>query len=381
MRRLHAERIQSWFCAARLEANFFKRDLVKQSPQEATVMKVGIVGCGDASQFHFNAWRGLGIPTAAVCDANRDAAVRAAEKWKIPSYYTDFSKMIKSEDLSAISVCTPPQFHADQAIECLEADCHVVVEKPFTVTTKEADKVMKALHGSSAKLLVIQNQLFEPSMVRAMKQINAGAIGQVIGMSVGLLHSKDEHMVANKNHWCHKLPGGRFGENLAHPVYLLQAMLGNLKAKSVFVEKLGDYPWMPFDDLRVILDADGKFGTIHISFNAPGSNRVDVYADIYGTGGTLHAGIYPISSLIVTKPGRGFWLGENILYQVKIGCSYLAMLLRQKKLLGFSPSHAMIIKSFVKSILNDEEPLVTPKMGYEHVRIVEEICKQIDNAP
>jgi predicted dehydrogenase len=343
-------------------------------------MKVGIVGCGQAGEFHFNAWRSIGIPIAAVCDANKDTAMQAAEKWKIPLYYTELSKMLQSENLFAISICSPPQFHADQAIEALRSDCHVVVEKPFTVTTKEADKVMNVLQGSSPKLTVIHNQLFEPSILHAMKQIKTGAIGQVIGMNVGLLHSKDERMAANKNHWCHKLPGGRFGEILPHPVYLLQAVLGNLEVKSVFVDKLADCPWMPFDDLRVVLEADGKFGTIHTSFNVSGSNRVNVYADIYGTNGTLHAGIYPISSLIAAKPGRGFWLGENIIYQVKIGLTYIGMLLKRRKIWGFSPSHALIIKSSVKSILDNEELPVTPEMGYEHVRIVEEICKQIERA-
>ncbi len=137
---------------------------------------------------------------------------------------------------------------------------------------------------------------------------------------------------------------------------------------------------MPFDDLRVVVEADGKFGTIHTSFNVPGSNKVNVYADIYGTNGTLHAGIYPISSLIAAKPGRGFWLGENIICQTKIVLSYLGILLKQRKLRGFSPSHALIIKSSVKNILDNEEPPVTPEMGYEHVRIVEDICKQIEKA-
>jgi len=344
-------------------------------------MKVGIVGCGWISGLHVNAWRDIGMSVAAACDVNEKTAMRFAEKWKIPSYYTDLSRMLQSEDLFAISICTPPQFHADLAIEALESGCHMVVEKPFTVTTKEADKVMDALRKSSAKLTIIHSQLFEPSMLRAMKRIRMGSIGQVIGMNVGMLHSKDEQMIANKDHWCHKLPGGRFGENLPHAVYLLQAVLGNLEVKSVYTNKLGDYPWMPFDELRVILQADGKIGHIYINFNALGSQKVKVYADIYGTGGTLQAGIYPISSLLVTKPGRGIWLPENIIHQAKIGLSYLSTILAKRK--GpkkFSAAHALIIKSFVRSILGYGKPLVTPEMGYEQVRIAEEITRRIDKA-
>lgn len=341
-------------------------------------MKVGIVGCGEVSERHFNAWRDTGMAIAAVCDANKNAAMQAAEKWRIPSYYTDLSRMLQSEDLFAISICTPPQVHADLAVEALKSGCHVVIEKPFTVTAKEADKVMNTLQKSSAKLTVIHNQLFEPSMLLAMKQIKAGSIGKVVGMNVGMLHSKDEQMTADKNHWSHTLPGGRFGETLPHSVYLLQAVLGKLEVKSIFADKLGEHPWMPFDDLRVILQADRKFGTIHISYNAPKLQIGNVYADIHGTCGALRAGIYPLSSFLVSRPGREIWLSENITRQAKIVLEYLGMLLKHRGLKGFSASHTLIIKSFVKSILNNETPPVTPEMGYENVRIVEQVCRQIE---
>ena len=65
-------------------------------------MKVGIVGCGEVSEFHFIVWRDIGMPIAAVCDVNESTAKQAAEKWKIPHYYTDLSSMLQNEDLSVI---------------------------------------------------------------------------------------------------------------------------------------------------------------------------------------------------------------------------------------------------------------------------------------
>ena len=346
-------------------------------------MKVGIVGCGYVSGFHVNAWRDIGASVTAVCDLNETTAMQFAKKWRIPSHYTGFSEMLQSEDLFAISICTPPQFHANLAIEALESGCHVVMEKPFTVTTKEAGKVLDTLQNSSARLTIIHSQLFEPSMLRATEQIKAGDIGRIVGMNVGILHSSDEPMATDRNNWCHKLPGGRFGENLPHPVYLLQTFLGELKVKSVFADKMGNYPWMPFDELRVILEADEKkFGTIHINFNVPGFQRTDVYADVYGTGGAMRAGIYPVSSLIVTKPGRGIWLAENVIHQVKIGLSYLSTILaKQKGPRSFSAAHVLIIRSFVESIFGNGEPLITPEMGYKTVQVVEQICRQIEKTP
>jgi predicted dehydrogenase len=345
-----------------------------------TCMNVGIIGCGFISGIHVNAWRDAGQTVVAVCDLNEEVALKFSKDWNIPAHYTDFSEMLKKEDISAVSVCVPPKFHASIAIEALEAGCNVVVEKPFTENSEDAKKLLDVLEKTKGKMTIIHSQLFEHSIFQAMKKVEEGDIGDIVGMDIGILHSPDEMMAVDKNHWCHKLPGGRFGENLPHPIYLLQAFLGKLEIKSVLTDKLGSQPWMVFDELRVILEAEkNRFGTIHISFNGPGHDLTDVHANIYGTGGTIHAGIYPLSTLIVSKPGRGIMHFGNIIQQIKIWGAYLKNIITKGK--GpryYSVSHSRIIKSFVESISGNGKPLVTPEMGFENVKYVEKICKQID---
>jgi predicted dehydrogenase len=347
---------------------------------ENAMMNVGIVGCGFISGIHVNAWRDAGLKVTAACDLNEKAAIKFSKDWHIPHYYTSLSEMLENEDLYALSVCVPPMFHANVAIEALKKGCNIVVEKPFTVTTDEAEQLLGALQKSSGKMTIIHSQLFEHSIFSAMNKVKAGEIGQVVGMDVAVLHSPDEIMAGDKNHWCHKLPGGRFGENLPHPIYLLQAFLGKLEIKSVITDKLGNNQWMPFDELRVILEAEKtKFGTIHISFNAPGHDQTVVNVNIYGTGGTIQADIYPVSSLLVSKPGRGILHFGNVFQQAKIWGAYLKNIITKRK--GpryYSISHARIIKSFVESLSGNGKPLVTPEMGYKNVQVVEQICKIID---
>ena len=74
-----------------------------------------------------------------------------------------------------------------------------------------------------------------------------------------------------------------------------------------------------------------------------------------------------------------FNVAENVVHQVKIGLSYLSTILaKQKGPRSFSATHALIIRSFVESIFGNGDPLITPEMGYENVRIVEQICRQIE---
>jgi predicted dehydrogenase len=163
-------------------------------------------------------------------------------------------------------------------------------------------------------------------------------------------------------------------------VYLLQGFLGKLEIKSVLTDKLNSNPWMPIDELRVILEAEkNRFGTIHISFNALGHDRTVVQASIYGTAGVIHADIYPVSTLFVSKPGRGILHFGNVFQQFRIWGAYLkSIVIKLRKPQNYSVSHARIIKSFVESISGNGEPLVTPEMGHANVEVVEAICKQID---
>ena len=71
-------------------------------------LRVGIIGCGSVAESHVYAWRNSGARVVAVCDVNSSLARFKAEKWRVPRWYDDVSRMVVSEDLDAISVCTPP---------------------------------------------------------------------------------------------------------------------------------------------------------------------------------------------------------------------------------------------------------------------------------
>ena len=84
-----------------------------------------------------------------------------------------------------------------------------------------------------------------------------------------------------RNYWSHSIKGGRFSEMLPHPIYLLQAFLGNdLRVEGVITEKLGQRLWMPLNELQVLLRGKQGTGHVYVSFNAA---RFAEFVEIYGT--------------------------------------------------------------------------------------------------
>ena len=132
-------------------------------------MKVGIVGCGKVAKgVHIPALlRAKGVEIAAVCDVDKEEAKRTAKMFNIDRYYTDISDMLKREDLEMVDICTPPHLHAPMAIQAIEEDCHVLLEKPMTSSVSEADEILKALKNSGVKLCVVHNYLFMPIAIKA----------------------------------------------------------------------------------------------------------------------------------------------------------------------------------------------------------------------
>ena len=341
---------------------------------------VAIVGCGIIAQTHLQALKGINnLKVVAVCDTDKNKATAVSKEWKIDNYYTDLSKMLSDEKISILSILTPPPSHSPIAVEAIKHGINVLVEKPLTMTTKEADPIISALRGSTAKMTVVYHFLFSRAMLEALSLIRAKGIGEVISADMKMINDpRMDAMASDANHWSHKLFGGRLGEMLPHPVYVLQSILGNqLNIKKVFVSKRGNIPWIPYDELRVILEGEKGLGSLYVSLNAP---RFVYTCDVYGAEKILKIDFMRQMMLQQGPMGvSNFSVATDCLSEAR-----RLSLLTTKNALRYSfrkrgaHSVSRIYTMFADSIENDSEPLVTPEMAYNTVKIVEEICTEIE---
>ena len=54
---------------------------------------------------------------------------------------SSFKELIQ-KDIDVVSICTPNYLHADMAIDALRANKHVIIEKPMTISTKDAQNII-----------------------------------------------------------------------------------------------------------------------------------------------------------------------------------------------------------------------------------------------
>jgi len=340
-------------------------------------ISVAIVGCGYVANDHIKAWQKVKeARIVAVSDVNENAAKKAAETWKVHKYFSNLTDLLAKSDVDVVDICTPPQFHADLAVEAMKAGVNVVIEKPMTMTVKDAEKIVDCQKATKVKVGVIHNWLFDYPVLRADSLIKLGKLGEIYGFEVEALHTKHDLMAANEKHWCHTLAGGRFSEMLVHPIYLTRHFLsGEPTVQDVRVSKVGSYGWMCSDELCAIFKVDNKIGRTYVSFNSP---RDEVYITVYGDKGILK--IELINTTIVFLPARKasrFSKGwDSLRHAMQLTSCTIKNAWRvfsRKWLSG----HDLYIKLFAENLVKGDDPPVSVEDGFATVKILEELCGKI----
>ena len=122
------------------------------------MLKVGIIGCGGiANQKHLPALAGIEeVEVVAFCDIIEERAILSKNTYGTSDgrVYSDYKEMLEKEDLDIVHVCTPNSSHAEISIAAMEADNHVMCEKPMAKTAEEARAMIEASEKTGKKLTI-----------------------------------------------------------------------------------------------------------------------------------------------------------------------------------------------------------------------------------
>lgn len=114
----------------------------------------------------------------------RSGSQRSREKYPHVEVVKDFQDIIHDEEIELVIVNTPEHTHYDLAKEALLAGKHVVVEKAFTTTAREAQQLIE-LAGEKGKVLsVFQNSRFHGDFLTIKEIIENKLLGQLVDVEI-----------------------------------------------------------------------------------------------------------------------------------------------------------------------------------------------------
>lgn len=92
----------------------------------------------------------------------------------------NYASMLEDKSVELIIVNTPNETHFPFAVQALEAGKHVIVEKPFTVTAREADQLIALAKKQKKMLTVFQNRRWDGDFLTVKKVIESKHLGKLV---------------------------------------------------------------------------------------------------------------------------------------------------------------------------------------------------------
>ena len=137
-----------------------------------------LVGFGfSATTFHLPFLNYLPQFSVDVVISSKPDAVKAV----LPhaEVYASLEEALKIHDVDLVVITTPNHLHAPQAKIALEHSCHVLVEKPFTLSSQDATELVALANAQRKQLCVYQNRRFDGDFLTLAALIKEGTLGDI----------------------------------------------------------------------------------------------------------------------------------------------------------------------------------------------------------
>ena len=188
------------------------------------MIRVALIGCGKMADQHAAQIRSMAdAQVVAVCDSEPLMARQLAQRLGVALCFTDPASMLRSVAIDVVHVTTPPASHFQLARMCIDAGCHVYVEKPFTIDAAEAVQLIEHA-GNDVKIVVGHNAQFTPAMVRMRRMVDEGFLGgRPLHIESHYCYGfQDESyakaLLGDSRHWVRALPGSLLQNVISHGI-------------------------------------------------------------------------------------------------------------------------------------------------------------------
>lgn len=145
----------------------------------AEKIKVGLLGYGYASKT-FHAPLNMGTPGLELAGVSSSDASKVHADWSTMNVVSDPQALFDDPSIDLIVIPTPNDTHFPLAQKALAAGKHVVVDKPFTVTLSQANKLKRQADEAGLLLSVFHNRRWDSDFLTLKTLLAEGALGKVV---------------------------------------------------------------------------------------------------------------------------------------------------------------------------------------------------------
>jgi predicted dehydrogenase len=244
---------------------------------------VAFLGAGTVAEMH---GRGVSaVPSAQLIGAyDIDFAKAQAIAAKFGGRaFASVQELLDHPEVDAVHVLTPVAQHVTQAVACLEAGKHVLLEKPVAETHAGIAQLQAAASKAGRVCMPAHNYIYAPSIRRAKRLIEAGNLGKVASLWILYNIFHPEEVAA--------IYGGVLRAVCTHHAYSLLYLLGRPHRLMAMTSRVHESKLTCEEQAMVVCEMEGgAIANLWASFaaNDPSSDPWSVVYKIMGTNGAVN---------------------------------------------------------------------------------------------
>tara|TARA_B100000902_G_scaffold3041_1_gene3866 strand:- start:1070 stop:1993 length:924 start_codon:yes stop_codon:yes gene_type:complete len=306
-------------------------------------MRIAVIGAGN---WGINLVRNLSQLSVLshVVEKNSELTNQITKDFPEVQCLESYDALIEAE-INAVAIATPAQSHFDIASKFLEAGKDVFIEKPMTLSSKEAENLVSIAEKHKSILMVGHMLMYQPAITSIKSFLEEGRIGKIY-------HIHQERL---------KLGRVRTAENVVwslgvHDIAVLLHLVGSAPIKVDFTGHCGVQDEIEDDAYVHMSFENGTLAHLHSSWIWPTDSRC---MRIIGSEGML---VYDEHKQCVTlhKKGIGQDLenldqGEEVIFE------------------GSSQPLRLEMEHFIDCIKSRKRPISDGNNGLEVIRVLESL--------
>lgn len=333
-------------------------------------MKYALIGCGRISPNHLEAAVNNKLDIVGLCDIVPQNIKILLEKTDtkdiIFNQYTDYHKMLEEQKPELVAIATESGKHAKIALDCLDAGCNVIIEKPIALSLEDADKIIAKAEEKGLVVCANHQNRFNKSIQKIRQAVENGDFGKMLHGTAHIRwnRGKDYYTQAPwRGTWAQD--GGALMNQCIHNIDLLRWMMGDeVSEVCAYTDNL-NHDFIEAEDLgiAIVKFKNGSYGIIEGTTNVYPKNLEETLY-LFGEKGTVKAGGKSVN--IIEE-----WNFENQVEsseEIKAKNSEMP-----KNVYGFG--HTPLYKDVIQAIENKTQPLVDAKAGRRALEMVLAIYK------
>lgn len=324
-------------------------------------MKYALIGCGRISFHHIEAAKNNRLEIVAICDIVQKKMEQKYAFLSHTNHYTDYKEMLEKEKPTLVAIATESGKHAQIAIDCIQAGCHVIIEKPIALSIEDADYIIQLAKKKDVLVCVSHQNRFNKSIQYIYNAKKNGRFGKIFHGSAHIYWNRNQDYYKQalwRGTW--EQDGGALMNQCIHNIDLLQLLIGS-EVKEVFAYTDNiNHPFIEAEDLGIALVKfnNGAYGVIEGTTNVYPKNLEESLC-LFGEFATVKVGGKSVNEIIEWNFADGL---DDPLY-VKKKYSEIP-----PNVYGYG--HTPLYSDMINAIQNKRQPFVNGEEGKKALELI-----------